>query len=332
VKIPSKILIFRQSSLGDVILTLPVLDSLKERFPECHIDYLTKTAFAPIVQFHPAISTVYTFDGEHPFSGIISDLRSQKYDTLIDLQVNLRSLAIRAGLFPIHVLRYKKRRWAREMVVRRAGSKLAVDHTVAAYLAALGPLGINAELAPPVMKLPTEAHRFADEFLIGLGQSPKLIAFCPGARHYEKRWPAASFRAVAEMMLKDPSLGIIVFSANDDRFEPNLGIDHSKLLTAKNLGLLEAGALLSRCQAALTNDSGLMHLANAVGTPVLAIFGPTNPRLGFAPTLAGSKIICDDVACSPCSVHGQRPCRMSEKYCFEKITPQRVVSELGALL
>jgi heptosyltransferase II len=332
VKAPAKILIFRQSSLGDVILTLPVLDRLREKYPNCQIDYVTKTVYAPIIRFHPAIASVYTFDNEHPFNKVVSNVASQKYDLLIDLQANLRSCILGVSLFPIRKLRYKKRRLAREMVVRRSHLKLAVDHTIMAYLAALRPLGIEAKLSPPVMSMPPEACSFAEEYLSKLPDKSKLIAFCPGARHYEKRWPASQFRAVAEKLLKNPEVAIIVFSAEGDKFERNLGINHPRLLVSNKPGLLEAGALLSHCRVALTNDSGLMHLANAVGTRALAIFGPTNPRLGFSPSLPGSKVICDDVICSPCSVHGKRPCYQPQKYCFDKITPERVVSELDKML
>jgi ADP-heptose:LPS heptosyltransferase len=231
-----------------------------------------------------------------------------------------------------HFLRYRKRRLRREMVVRRSRLKLSVEHTVDAYLAALRPLGIKAQMTPPVIGLPQEAYQFADKFISQFSAVKHIIAFCPGARHFEKRWPAEAFRKLAESLLNDPNCGIIVFSAADDDFSPNLDIVHPRLLAAKNLSLLDAAALLSRCKVALTNDSGLMHLANAAGTPVLAIFGPTNPRLGFAPTLSGSQIICDDVACSPCSVHGQRPCYQPAKYCFEKITPERVASELQKMI
>jgi lipopolysaccharide heptosyltransferase II len=332
VKSPSKILVFRQSSLGDVILTLPVLDRLKESYPDCHIDFLTKTAYAPVVKAHSAVSTVFTFDQDRAFGKVASELRSQGYDILIDLQANMRSIILRITLLGTRTLRYKKRRLAREMVVRRSHLKLSVDHTVLAYQSALKPLGIEPKLSPPIMSLPDSAIQFAESLFPKELEIKQVVAFCPGARHYEKRWPDTLFREVAQRLLVNPSIAVVVFSAEDDEFAPDLGIKHPRLIVAKNLELLDTAALLSRCKIALTNDSGLMHLANAVGTPVLAIFGPTNPRLGFAPTLSGSRVICDDVFCSPCSVHGKCPCRQPQKYCFEKIIPERVLLELNQIL
>ncbi len=328
---PSKILVFRQSSLGDVVLTLPVLDRLKETFQDCQIDYLVKSFYADIPRAHPAVSTVHSFDDNNPFEKTIAGLRAQKYDYIIDLQANLRSLALRTMLFSAKFFQYKKRRLAREMIVRRAEQKLSVEHTVMAYQAALTRLGIQPKFSAPVMRLRQEDLQFAEDFLKGLKGAKRPISFCPGARHFEKRWPADSFCQVALKLLDDPSESIVVFSAENDEFEPDLGIQHERLMAAKGLELPQIAALLSRCHLALTNDSGLMHLANAVGTPVLAIFGPTNPRLGFAPTLAGSEIICDDVHCSPCSVHGQKPCYQPVKYCFEAISPQRVAARISGM-
>ncbi len=325
---PLKILVFRQSSLGDVILTLPVLDRLKEAFPDCRIDYLVKSFYASIPRAHPAISTVYTFDIENPFEKTAARLRAQKYDYVIDLQANLRSIALRTILFPVRVMTYRKRRLAREMVVRRAAQKLSVEHTVMAYQAALIKLGIKPEFSAPIMRLRQEDLQFAEDFLKGISAGKRPFAFCPGARHFEKRWPTELYKQVALQLLDSSSESVIIFSADNDEFEPDLGIHHNRLLAARGFDLLQIAALLSRCRLALTNDSGLMHLANAAGTPVLAIFGPTNPRLGFAPTLAGSEIICDDVQCSPCSVHGQKPCYQPAKYCFEAITPERVAARI----
>jgi len=331
---PRKILIFRQSSLGDVVLTLPVVRRLKETFPEATIDFCTKQAFASIIQTQPAIGTTYVFHDNQTFLRLLNEIRRSHYDLFVDLQANFRSALIETASFPARTLRYKKRRLAREMVVRRAHLKLAVDHTVTVYLKPLRKLGLDISLSPPVMALPEEVKDFAGSFLrdSGLADSPSLVAFCPGASHFEKKWPQQQFAEVAGMFLNETGIGIVVITAEKDDVPESLGIDHDRLAGAKDLDILKVAALLSKCRVALTNDSGLMHLANAVGTPVLAIFGPTNPRLGFAPTLPGSRVICDDVICSPCSVHGQRPCYQPQKYCFKEITPARIFSELRKML
>ncbi len=327
---PGHILLFRQSSLGDVILTLPVIRALRNKFPRISIEYLTKSAYAPIIENQPGISRIITFEDNSSFSRAIRMVRAEKYELFIDLQANFRSMLLRAALFPVKTLQYKKRRFAREMVVRRSGLKLKIDHTVSAYFHPLTRLGIVDQPEPPALIMDSSSADYARKFIENspLSTCRRIVAFCPGARHDEKKWPYENYMEVARRLLLDSSTGVIVISSSSDNLPHNQSFDHDRLLQAVDLDIKKVASLLSGCRIALTNDSGLMHLANAVGTPVMAIFGPTNPRLGFAPMLPGSKILCDDVRCSPCSVHGQKPCRQPVKYCFENITPERVVEGL----
>lgn len=328
-----KILIFRQSSLGDVVLTFPVLACLVETYSGCRIDYVTKAPFAELVQSHPAVGTVYAFNDNHDFYRLTWILKRQRYDLLVDLQSNIRSRLLGILASPAKLVRYPKRRAAREMVVRRSQQKLNVDHTVSAYFSALRKIGVAKNPAPSFLTLPQEAQEFADDFLGKHDMCSKtLIAICPGARHYEKRWPHANFRNVALSLLERKDIGVVLITSAVDDIPVRMGIDSPSLIELKDEAIINVAALLSRCRIAISNDSGLMHLANAVGVPVLAIFGPTNPRLGFAPILPGSQVICDDVFCSPCSVHGEKPCRQPRKYCFENITSRRVTVQLMAML
>ncbi len=323
---PAKILVFRQSSLGDVILTLPVIKELSLAFPEAAIDFLTKKRYASIVEFNPAVRNTITFSDNAEFKGILKRTRREKYDLIIDLQKNFRSLALTFFSPRSRKIGYKKRRLAREMIVRKPSIKLSVDHTVNAYFHTLRRLGINSELSPPEITLSSDAREFAEKFIAdSFPVSPSsIVALCPGAKHYEKKWPHENFREVAEILLGDETNALVIISAAADTLPENLGLSHPRIAVTRDIEILRVGALLSHCRVALTNDSGLMHLANAVGTKVAAIFGPTSPRLGFSPTLPGSVIISNNVFCSPCSLHGEKPCRQPRKYCFENIEPRQV--------
>jgi len=326
---PERILVFRKSSLGDVILTLPVLQALKKEFPGAGIDYLTRTLYAPVIKHNPAVHRVIAFNDNRSFIDAVFQVRKNKYDLFVDLQSNFQSLIIRSALFSARRVKYSKRRLARELMVRRPQLKLKVGHTLDAYFVALRRLGLNATPLPPVLALPSESLDFANDLIDRAfpERQARLIALCPGARHYEKRWP--HFKELARRLLENPEIGLLVISSAQDSLPADLGLNHRRLLPVRDFEILHVAALLAGCRATVTNDSGLMHLACAVGTPVLAIFGPTNPRLGFAPVLPGSKVICDDVFCSPCSVHGQKACSQLEKYCFTNITAERVIDTLS---
>lgn len=331
---PAKILVFRQSSLGDVILTLPVIKELSLTFPEAAIDFLTKKQYAAVVEFNPAIRNTITFGDNAEFREILKIIRKQKYNLIIDLQKNFRSLALSVFSPRSRKIGYKKRRLAREMIVRKPSLNLSVDHTVNAYFHTLRRLGISSELSPPEITLSADAKEFAEKFIADSfpGSPSTFIALCPGAKHDEKKWPHEHFRAVAEILLEDETIALIVISSADDIPPDDLGLSHSRIAIARDFEILRVAALLSHCRAALTNDSGLMHLANAVGTKVAAIFGPTSPRLGFSPTLPGSVIISNNVFCSPCSLHGEKPCRQPRKYCFENIDPRQVADIILKML
>jgi ADP-heptose:LPS heptosyltransferase len=327
VKYPRKILVFRQSSLGDIILTLPVVKVLRENYPRAVIDYLTKQPYEPIVKYNPALKNIYSFNNNDDFQKRLKQVRAEKYDLIIDLQRNFRSLALSIFNPLTKRVKYKKRRLAREMVVRKPSAKLSVDHTINAYFHTLRKLGIESDPSPPEIFLSDKARDFAGRFIAKSFAKPPagIIALCPGARHPEKMWPWENFKSVAEFLLQDESLGLLVVSAASDSIPENLDISSPRLVPVKDFEILRVAALLSHCRTALTNDSGLMHLANAVGTTVAAIFGPTSPRLGFSPTLPGSTIISNNVFCSPCSLHGEKPCSQPTKYCFENIEPRQVV-------
>jgi len=334
VKTPLKILVFRQSSLGDVILTLPVIKELRRNYPDAFIDYLTKEPYRPLVKNDPALRKVFAFNDSGEFRKLLLQIRREGYDLIVDLQRNFRSLALSILNPHSKTVKYKKRRLAREMIVRRPSSQLRVDHTVNAYYHTLRKLGFNAEPSAPEIALSAEDREFADRFIVeSFPKSPeKIIALCPGARHPEKMWPWENFKSVAEIMLQDESLAFLVISASSDPVPEDLQISSNRLVPARDFDILHVAALFSRCQAALSNDSGLMHLANAAGTKVAAIFGPTSPRLGFSPTLQGSIVLSSHVFCSPCSLHGEKPCSQPRKYCFENIDPRKVVDTIANML
>jgi heptosyltransferase-2 len=331
---PSRILVFRQSSLGDVILTLPLIRELSVNFPDAAIDFLTKKQYAAIIKFNPAIKNALVFEGNAEFKELLKKLRHEKYDLIIDLQENFRSLALSLFIPSAKTVRYKKRRLAREMIVHKPRLNLSVDHTVNAYFHILRRLGLKSHPSPPEISLSDDSREFADRFMEESFPQPvsTIVAICPGARYYEKKWPHENFREVARLLLEDQSLGILIITASSDSVPENLGISDPRAVSVRDIEILKVAALLSRCNVSLTNDSGLMHLANAAGARVAAIFGPTSPRLGFSPTLPGSVIISSNVFCSPCSLHGEKPCRQPRKYCFENINPAQVANTVTNML
>jgi heptosyltransferase-2 len=314
--------------MGDVILALPVASAIKQNNPDITIDFLTRREYASLFDQFPAVRTAYAFEGR--LRPLFKELTKQKYDTVIDLQKNPRSIIVTARLMPKNVISYPKRRIKRELLIRRPALKLNVGHTVDAYLAALQRLKISPASRRPRVELQPEIAAYADDFIKNTGFEGKIIGLCPGSKHHEKRW--LRYQELAETLIADADKNVVVFSGPFDDFDPNLNISSAKLVAAYKLEIDRVAGLMSRCDLIVTNDSGLMHLAVALSVPVVAIFGPTHLSLGFAPLGKNDRVVCDNVACSPCSLHGEKKCRMPVKYCFENITPERIKGEVNSIL
>lgn len=323
-----KILVIRLNAMGDVILALPVVMAIKNHDPNMIVDFATRKEYVSIIDQFPAVDTVYGFEGST--RELLKKLRKQNYDTVIDLQKNPRSIILTAGINPKNVASYPKRRLKRELIIRRPGLGLNVGHTVDAYLKALDRLNIKPVTRRPQVELQSEVKKYGEDFIKNTGFSDKIIGFCPGSKHYEKRWQG--YHDLAKLLIEDDDKGVVVFSGPHDEFNPNLNIASTKLVAAHKLQLDKVAGVMSKCDLVVTNDSGLMHLAVSLSVPVVAIFGPTHPSLGFSPLGQYDKVVCENVSCSPCSLHGEKRCRLPSKNCFDNITPQRVKTEIEEIL
>ncbi len=323
-----KVLITRMSAMGDVILALPVAMAIKDHDPSIRVDFLTKIEYASLFDQFPAVDVAYGYSGK--VWELIKKLQAEKYDTVIDLQKNPRSLIITAALNPKNVAGYPKRRIKRELIIRQPKWNLQAGHTVDAYFKALTRLKVQPVSRRPKVVLQPEVEKYGDDFIRNTGFSGKVIGLCPGSKHYEKRW--LKYDELGKLLIKDDDKNVVVFTGPSDDFDSNLNIGSEKIVAAHNLSLDKVAGVMNKCDIVVTNDSGLMHLAVSLSVPVVAIFGPTHPSLGFSPLGKRDTVICDNVNCSPCSLHGEKKCKKISKYCFDDITPERVKSMIEKTL
>jgi len=321
-----KVLIIRFSSLGDIILTSPVVETLALGHGY-HTDFLTKEYYRPIARLIPGVSDVFVYGGDR--KSMIAALKKSRYDAVIDLQKNPRSLLIAAALNPRIVCGYPKRKIRREIAIRGMRLKPEIPHVIDSYLKSLVRLKIKPAVSRPRLVVPMPLLDEADKFL-GNRDGKPTVGLAPGSKHPEKRWPG--FADLIALIAASLDATIVVFAASADGSEFSLRQRFPAVKFAIDLPLDLLAAVMARCRAVVANDSGLMHMAAALSVPVIGIFGPTHPVLGFAPRGEKARIICDYVKCSPCSLHGEKKCRMPAKYCFDNITPDRVMNELWETL
>ncbi|MFZ1948141.1 MAG: glycosyltransferase family 9 protein [bacterium] len=326
----SDILVVRLSSFGDVVLAEPAVRELARAFPAHRIGFASHTAYAAIPTMFAGVGEVVEVPRpDHPGSRRARGPEGD-YRVIVDLQNSLRSRAWIRSLRAERVLRYS-RPWARRLVCVYLPWlwKGQLEHTVDLYLKALRPLGVNGEASAPRLAVPDGARSDAIQ---DLGDGP-WVGVCPGGSSPHKMWPADRFAELARRLVASGHKVVALGSEADrSQVEAVLGGAGGRGVAGfiRNDPVAVAAAL-SLCVVTVSNDSGLMHLAEGVGSRVVGIFGPTSPLLGFAPLSPDSAAVSRHAPCSPCSYHGNRPCRYRSPFCLEEIQPSDVASIVDRL-
>lgn len=322
-----KILIIRLGSLGDLVLTTPVIAALKQRHPDASLDFLVKKGYHELLIGNPHLRRIIPFDGskQKGLRGLIElagELRREGYTHIIDLHGNLRSRVISALIFGSKRYRYDKQAIRRRLLLW--GLKVKTRHTVDAYLTALAPLSVVAGFKPATaIYLSDDEEKSAADFLEkhGISQGSTIIGINPGARWETKRWPEEGFIDIGKMAVRELGSKVVLFGGPDEvelseRISKEIGKD--ALSIAGKVELRGAAALMKMCSVFVTNDSGPMHMAVAVGAPVVAMFGPTVQGFGFSP-LGNSVVVERELNCRPCSLHGGKICPRGHFDCMKGI-------------
>ncbi len=332
-----KILVIRLSSLGDIILTSPTVLNLKLRYPQAEICFLTKEHFADMALALPGIERVLTIPSHAKLSETVMrslELDDERFDLIVDLSANARSRLITALTNATQKVTYSKSRLARERVVRQKRYDSPAPHTIDSYNLALRKIDTDFPLSA---KRPLIRKSFYQDSASLLSSSAKewldsdddVLVIAPGARHETKRAPLELFKACCEKLVSDTSLKIISFVQSPVAVLSMTGeLPSSRYLEVVDAPLEALAYALRNSQAALSNDSAIAHLSTAVGTPVVALFGPTHSALGFSPRGIYDRVIENDESCRPCSLHGSKACVRDERYCFTKLPVGEIVDAL----
>jgi heptosyltransferase-2 len=327
---PRSILVVRYSALGDVVLATSVLEPLRRRFPAARIEWVTAPPYAPLLDGLPDVARVHLLarDGEHRASEVAGRLRG-RFDLAIDLQNKVRSGVVARAAAPRRIT------FRRRTALQAALSLLGQDPPIvraaqpALYAEALAPLGVGGP-GPLQVNLSPQARALAADALQGV--AAPAVAIAPGARWGTKRWPAERFAAVADALAAE-GCRIVLCGGPSDReaFAAFRAAVHAPV--AADLSFLPVDALaaaLARVQLLVACDSGPVHLATAVGTPVLALFGPTS-AVRWGPPAPG-RALSLGLACSPCSNHGGEVCPEGHHRCLADLAPQAVVAAAREML
>lgn len=327
---PGRILVFQTAFLGDVILTTPMLQLLKERFPASTIDVVTTPAAAPFLVNHPAVSSVIPYDkrrSQKGLRGILAMaivLRERRYDLAVVPHRSFRTAVIMTLSRIPRTITFDTSAGSRLYHERVVYDK--TKHETERDIALLAPLGITSPGNVLPTLHPSEADiRSVSTFLFEreiLEQHP-MVAIAPGSVWNTKRWPAERFAALA-LALAEDGFEVMVIGGNDDVAAGTTireSAKHKKVhdVTGK-LSLMQSAELLRRCRALVTNDSAPLHMGVAMRTPVVAVFGATVPAFGFGPIGPYDRVVeIQGLSCRPCAIHGGKECPIRTFVCMKNI-------------
>ena len=332
-----RILVRGTNWVGDTIISFPAVNSLRRIFPQAHIAVLAKSHLAELWKANPDINEVISFDRAQGVQRLFDELRMSRLikEHDIDLAVIFpRSFSsawlVFFGGVP-HRIGYKGevRDWLLTERLDRT-TEILSTHRMYYYLHLIERLGSGPSPSLPTLSINGELAKWADNFLAhNRLRGRVLIGFNPGATYgAAKCWPPERFVKLGKRLKEDHGAYILIFGSSLSK-EQDLnntiaqGIGEGCLDLSGQTTLLELASLLRQCRLLVTNDTGTMHVAAAVGTRVVAIFGPTDPRT-TSPLGEGHMVIRAEVSCSPCL---KRVCP-EEHRCMDLIDVEQVYNAI----
>lgn len=318
-----KFLIVRFSSIGDIVLTSPVIRSLKKQIPGAEIHYLTRTGFSKVLEFNPYIDRLWCTDGS--LEDVIPDLKKENYDFIFDLHHNLRSLKLKLILRrPSRSFqKLNLRKWLR---VQLKSGWLPPVHIVDRYLETAKHLNLKNDGAGLDFYTGPVANSFFEKLPFRTDQSFRVLV--AGARHFTKQIPFSLWEGIVKQ-LNEPA---VILGGKED-YERAEAI---RLLSPEcifNLcgqcSLGESAAIIQRSSVVITPDTGLMHIAAAFHKPIVSVWGNTIPDFGMYPYMPGEEhkvalVEVSELPCRPCSKIGYSACPKKHFRCMLDIDPVEI--------
>jgi ADP-heptose:LPS heptosyltransferase len=338
--VPEKILVIRLSSIGDILLTTPLLRVVHARFPQSRIDYCIKDRFQPLLVHHPHIRRILTFPQAGGFKALWNlrrQIREEKYDVILDLHRNQRSWLLRDRRSHITTFpKYYLRRW---LLVHLGWNLFStVEPVYRRYLQALKPWHIADDGQGLEFALTEDEKSFGRRYLTdaGVGAEQPCFALAVGAGYETKQWPAESFAGLAQRLISRYQARIILFGADKDMATSRNVADliGAGVINATGaLDIRQTASVMAATTLVVANDSGLMHLAVALHKKTVAVFGSTTRELGFFPQAPFSRVVENRaLACRPCSHVGKHRCPKKHFRCMRDLSVAEVEAAVESLL
>ena len=318
----TKFLIIRFSSIGDIVLTSPVVRCLKTQYPGAEVHFLTKKRNADLLQANPYIDKIQLYDGS--ISNLISDLKAEKYDYIIDLHNNLRSLAVKFSLnaqsYSFNKLNFRK------LLFTRFGINTMPDkHIVDRAMETLRSFNIENDGKGLDYFIPDGDEFLQDELPENFRSG--YIALVLAGTYTTKKMPVAKYRN----LISGSNVPFVLLGGKSERILASEILDWNTGNVVDFTGQLrinQSASLVKKALLVISNDTGLMHIAAAFRKKILSVWGNTSPEFGMYPYLPGKgseMIEVKGLGCRPCSKLGYRKCPKKHFRCMNDIQEDKII-------
>jgi lipopolysaccharide heptosyltransferase III len=333
-----KVLLIRLRSIGDTVLSTPSLFALNRFLPHADIDILVEDWVAPVLEQHPHATNVISLErgGMGPRLRVAKQLRATGYDVVYNLHGGTTATFLTRATGAPHRVGYKTYQYAQLHNHQSPSASLLwgqqKTHSVEQQLALLGWTGVPVSDRPRThLAVTSEASdeiiRVLDEAGI---QDRKIALIHPAAAFATKQWAVASFARVAESLADRGFAPVAIAAPRELELLDTLTDEAAVRITTFELSLPEVAALAARSQLFVGNDSGIAHIAAAVGTPSVVIFGSSNVAHWRPWNKAPAEVVREELPCQPC--HGYFCEKFPEPECILRVPVERVVNAIDRIL
>lgn len=324
-----KILVVRFSSIGDIVLTSPVLRALKMQLENVEIHYLTKNSFRSVIEYNEYVDKVITIN--ESVKEVTESLRMENYDWVIDLHNNIRTKSLK---FRLHrpSKKFPKLHWKKWKLVNFKRDRMPRIHVVDRYFEAVRHLGVLPDKRPCDFPIPADERVKMDEYNL---EGKEFCAVVIGAKFKTKRLPSTKLIEV----INDIEVPVLLIGGKEDcelADEVIGGVNRSEVYNSCGKhSILGSASLIKQSTKVLTNDTGMMHIASCYDIPIVSVWGNTVPSLGMYPYRPENKssYSIHEVAglnCRPCSKIGYSSCPKGHFDCMLKQNTAAIIKDLNS--
>lgn len=327
-----KILILRFSSIGDIVLTTPVVRCLRKKYPDAKIHYATKKAFKSVLQYNPYITKVHLLGDS--FDELTDTLKQENYDYIIDLHNNQRTLLLKIRL-GVKAYSFNKLNIEKWLMVNFKINRLPATHIVDRYLETCAPLGVtnDGEGLDYFLGEDDRVHiaTLPEEFRNG------YVAWVIGAKQNTKKFPAIKIAAALNKL----NMPVMLLGGKEDSAEAETIMQQVKTSVllynaAGKYSLNQSASLVQQAKLVVANDTGLMHMAAAFKRPLITIWGNTIPQFGMYPyfgkhNIPQQRFEVEGLSCRPCSKLGYSACPKGHFKCMNDIDESKLAGAVALL-